>query len=72
MNSGQPEAVTAQLELFDSGHIRITYLDAAVTFGIVGLSDGRGVPVELSTVYGNIQDGFNWVNFSAIRKTRYG
>ena len=63
-----PKRVTAQLELFDSGHIRITYLDAAVTSGIVGLSDGRGVPVELSTVYGNIQDGFNWVNFSAIRE----
>lgn len=61
-----PNRVTAQLELFDSGHIRITYLDAAITSGIVGLSDGRGVPEEPSTVYGNIRDGFYWVDFSGL------
>lgn len=62
-----PSRVTAQIELFDSGHIRITYLDVAVGSGIVGLSDGRGVPEEPSIVYGNILDGFNWADFSGLR-----
>lgn len=35
---------TAQVELFYSGHIRITYLALNVDEAIVGLSDGRGVP----------------------------
>ena len=55
-----PDRVTVQLELFDDGQIRITYLSAVIPSGIVGLSDGRGVPDEPSTVYGGILDGFRW------------
>jgi Zn-dependent metalloprotease len=35
---------TFQVELFTSGHIRITYLEVNTDSAIVGLSDGRGVP----------------------------
>lgn len=61
-----PDRVTVQLELFDNGQIRITYLSAVIPSGIVGLSDGRGVPEEPSSVYGGILDGFRWVDFSAL------
>lgn len=37
---------TFQVELFDSGHIRITYLGLSVSEAIVGLSNGRGVPTD--------------------------
>jgi hypothetical protein len=37
-----PGPNTVQLELFNSGHIRITYLALNVDEAIVGLSDGRG------------------------------
>ncbi len=59
-----PDRVTAQVELFYSGHIRITYLGADVSSGIVGLSDGRGVPVEPATLFGGIRDGYHWADFS--------
>ena len=35
---------TLQLEIFFSGHIRMTYLELSVDQAIVGLSDGRGYP----------------------------
>jgi Zn-dependent metalloprotease len=37
---------TAQLEIFFSGHIRITYLELSSSQAIVGLSDGHGYPVS--------------------------
>jgi len=37
---------TVQVELYYSGHIRITYQQIAIRNGIVGLSDGRGLPVD--------------------------
>lgn len=61
-----PNRITVQLELFDNGQIRITYQSAVISSGIVGLSDGRGVPEEPSTVYGDILDGFRWVDFSGL------
>lgn len=61
-----PDRVTAQLELFYSGQIRITYLSVALPSGIIGLSDGRGVPEEPSTVYGGILDGYHWVDFTSL------
>ncbi|NLV44671.1 MAG: hypothetical protein GXY07_09250 [Candidatus Hydrogenedentes bacterium] len=66
-----PDRVTAQMELFYSGHIRITYLGAGLSTGIIGLSDGRGVPEEPSTVYGGILDGFHWVDFSGLADTPF-
>lgn len=67
-----PDRVTVQVELFDSGHIRLTYLSVVVPAGIVGLSDGRGVPEEPSTVYGGLLDGFRWMDLSelALRPVR--
>lgn len=54
-NALAPSAVgltsTVQVEIWYSGHIRITYLDAVATSAIIGLSDGRGVPVDPSTVF---------------------
>lgn len=61
-----PKRVTVQVELFDSGHIRLTYLDAAIPSGIVGLSDGRGVPVEPAEIYQTIREGYYWADFSAL------
>lgn len=45
---------TVQVEMYFSGHIRITYLDAVATSAIVGLSDGRGVPVDPATIFPNV------------------
>lgn len=41
---------TFQMELFFSGHIRVTYLDVAARGAVVGLSDGRGVPRDPAVV----------------------
>ena len=54
-----------QLELFFSGHIRVTYPQLASFFGvpvtaIVGLSDGRGVPVDPSSVFPDL-DGVDFL-----------
>ncbi len=54
-NSLAPSTVgstsTIQVELFYSGHIRMTYLDAVASAAVVGLSDGRGVPVDPATIF---------------------
>ncbi len=54
-NSLAPSTVgatsTIQVELFYSGHIRMTYLDAVASAAVVGLSDGRGVPVDPATLF---------------------
>ncbi len=44
--SGANPGSSVQVELFFSGHIRITYLQLDPNYSIVGLSDGRGVPVD--------------------------
>lgn len=45
---------TVQVELYYSGHIRITYLDAVATSAVIGLSDGRGVPVDPATIFPDV------------------
>lgn len=45
---------TVQVEMFYSGHIRITYLDAVATRAIIGLSDGRGVPVDPAELFPDV------------------
>jgi Zn-dependent metalloprotease len=45
---------TVQIELFYSGHIRITYLDCSVADAVVGLSDGQGAPVDPATVFSGV------------------
>ena len=54
-NAQAPSSVgqtsTVQVEIWYSGQIRITYLDAVATSAIIGLSDGRGVPVDPSTIF---------------------
>ncbi|MGC8845908.1 MAG: M4 family metallopeptidase, partial [Candidatus Hydrogenedens sp.] len=44
--SGAGPGSSVQVELFFSGHIRITYLQLDPNYCIVGLSDGRGIPVD--------------------------
>jgi Zn-dependent metalloprotease len=46
----QPGPNTVQVELFYSGHIRITYLELHVDEAVVGLSDGNGVPPDLDAL----------------------
>jgi Zn-dependent metalloprotease len=38
---------TVQVEIFYSGHIRVTYQEVNVVGAVVGLSDGNGVPKQL-------------------------
>ncbi|MBL7646288.1 MAG: M4 family metallopeptidase [Candidatus Hydrogenedentes bacterium] len=45
---------TVQVEMYFSGLIRITYLDAVATRAIIGLSDGRGVPVDPAELFPDI------------------
>jgi Zn-dependent metalloprotease len=40
---GQPLPNTAQIELFFSGHIRMTFQELNIKNAIIGLSDGRGL-----------------------------
>jgi len=44
---------TVQVELFYSGEIRCTYLGLTVKRAVVGLSDGRGVPLDPADIIGN-------------------
>jgi hypothetical protein len=45
-----PHPNTVQVELFASGHIRITYLELGVRNAIVGLSPGRGLPIDVTEI----------------------
>jgi len=49
--SGANPGSSVQVELFFSGHIRITYLQLDPNYCIVGLSDGRGVPLDPAQLY---------------------
>lgn len=62
--SSSPNSV--QVELFYSGHIRITYLDANIDYGIVGLSDGRGVPRDPADLFENLKSAPSSTDFSSI------
>jgi len=45
-NTFPPQSNTVQCEIFYSGHIRMTYLDVNIRGAVVGLSDGRGLPLS--------------------------
>jgi len=49
--SGANPGSSVQVELFFSGHIRITYLQLDPNYCIVGLSDGKGVPIDPAQLY---------------------
>ncbi|MCA1902419.1 MAG: M4 family metallopeptidase [Candidatus Hydrogenedens sp.] len=49
--SGANPGSSVQVELFFSGHIRITYLQLDTNYCVVGLSDGRGVPPDPYQVF---------------------
>ncbi|MCF6286488.1 MAG: M4 family metallopeptidase, partial [Candidatus Hydrogenedentes bacterium] len=57
---------TIQVELFYSGLIRFTYLDAVATAAVVGLSDGRGVPVDPSTLFPDVLSAGSLSNLSEL------
>lgn len=61
-----PRRNTVQLELFDSGHIRITYLETWVDTGIVGLSDGRGVPRDPVLEFDDLKPVYQLSDFSSM------
>lgn len=52
---GGSGTITVQTELFFSGHIRITYLEANVSNAIVGLSDGRGLLVNPADLFQSVE-----------------
>jgi Zn-dependent metalloprotease len=49
-----PAPSTFQVELFYSGHIRITYLDVNVRNAVVGLSNGGGLPLDPAEVFNGV------------------
>ena len=63
-----PDRITAQVEVFFSGHIRMTYLEATMHTGLIGISDGRGVPAEPSGAYPalGLSGAHNWVPFDSL------
>mgnify|MGYP003641033441 CR=1 FL=1 len=60
---------TIQTELFYSGQIRITYLDAVATAAVVGLSDGRGVPVDPGTLFAGVVSAGGLTDLSSLPDT---
>lgn len=42
---------TVQIELFYSGHIRITYQELGVKNAVAGLSDGNGIPLDPADLF---------------------
>ncbi|MBI1320864.1 MAG: trypsin-like serine protease [Candidatus Hydrogenedens sp.] len=61
-----PPPNSFQVELFYSGHIRITYKSLAARTVFVGLSDGRGVPRDPATVFPGVTSTLGLVDFSAL------
>lgn len=57
---------SVQVELFFSGHIRITYLELNPNYTIVGLSDGRGIPVDPATIIPGIPSLNRYVDFTTL------
>lgn len=55
---------TVQVELFFSGHIRITYLNVGVSEAVVGLSDGLGEPQRPSEVTAFLTDNIAHIDLS--------
>jgi hypothetical protein len=46
VKAGTSDANSFQIEMFYDGRIRLTWLDVATTYGVVGLSKGLGVPTN--------------------------
>jgi Zn-dependent metalloprotease len=55
---------SVQVELFTNGQIRITYLELNVDTAFVGLSDGRGIPPQLSDFFPGVIDVERFSDFS--------
>jgi len=49
-----PDTNTMQVELFDNGQIRFTYLQLSVENAVVGLSNGQGRPVDPADLFDNV------------------
>jgi len=58
-----------QVELFYSGHIRVTYLDININYGVIGLSDGRGVPRDPAELFENLRPASFMTDFASISST---
>lgn len=61
---GPPRSNTAQLELFFSGHIRITYLNVQAQTAVVGISDSRGLLIDPAEVLPQIVTSITPTDFS--------
>lgn len=46
---------TVQVELFYTGHIRITYQNVSTREAVVGLSDGHGTPVNPADIFDDVE-----------------
>jgi len=57
-----PHPSTVQVELFASGHIRITYLELGAQNAIVGLSPGRGLPVDVTEIASDLMPTPTYIN----------
>lgn len=65
--SSSPNSV--QVELFYSGHIQITYIAVNAYDAIVGLSDGRGAPLNPAQLFENLRPVSFMTDFSSIPST---
>ncbi|MBI3117640.1 MAG: IPT/TIG domain-containing protein, partial [Candidatus Hydrogenedentes bacterium] len=66
---GAPTTNTVQVELFYSGHIRITYQQLSTVNAIVGLSDGNGPPVDPATIFADVLSVETLTDLSAMPST---
>lgn len=57
---------TVQVELFQSGHIRMTYLELDIKTAIVGLSDGKGLPVDPATLFEGVDSVIRMTDFTGL------
>jgi V8-like Glu-specific endopeptidase len=64
-----PGGNTFQVELFESGQIRMTYLGLAARDALVGLSDGRGLPVDPATIFQDVEPVDFLVDFTSLPRT---
>ncbi len=61
-----PQRNTVQVELFDGGMIRMTYLNSGIANGVVGLSDGRGAPRDPFLEFSNLKQAYKLSDFIAM------
>jgi hypothetical protein len=64
-----PQPNSFQMELFFSGEIRFTYKSVATPVSFVGISDGRGLPVQPETLFPGVTSTLRLVDFSALGAT---